>query len=251
MLHSPITANQPLFMKITLVFLPVLLLAACNTVKIYTNENFMYTAKQPPSKGPVSGDSCYVLGPTALLPKGAVYVCSTRAKASAFWSMQPSAEETSMLWVKEEAQKYGANIIRIVDEGGGFLNTELYRLQEPALTAYRLRLDSLDEANSHLLRVQVCNLLWKKTPIYFNDSLMGTCPGATVRRDAGRGPACHPLQFELSTPGSFCIPMKGKNRTACSTALELGKEYRVIIGDGRAPRMVDSYVVPPSGRVLQ
>jgi hypothetical protein len=58
---------------------------------------------------------------------------------------QVSPAQAATKWIKEEARKYGANIIQIVYEGGTsyapyVLSTELYRLQEPALTAFRRRL---------------------------------------------------------------------------------------------------------------
>ena len=126
-------------MKITLVLLATLLLAACNTIKIYTNENFMFKAKGLPPVRYVSSDTCYVLEPHALLPQGAVYVCSTRAEVKNQSGPELSRENPSLQWIKQEARKYGANIIHIVSEdrtsyADYVLSTELYRLQGPALS---------------------------------------------------------------------------------------------------------------------
>jgi hypothetical protein len=244
-------------MKITLVFLATLLPAACNTIKIYTNENFMFKAKGLPPVRSVSADTCYVLEPHAMLPQEAVYVCSTRAVQKLLWWSQIRPEVAATQWIKEEAHKYGANIIRIVSEGWTsyspyVLSTELYRLQEPALTVYRRRLDSLDEVNKHLVTVKIYNwIMRKKIPIYFNDSLMGTCPVPTVNMGKMVGTRSVPLQFQLATPGDFCVHAKRTDRCQSSAHVDLGKEYKLDIGDERAGYVLTVSVVPPSGRVLQ
>jgi hypothetical protein len=244
-------------MKFALVFFTVITVAACNTVRIYTNENFMYKANGLPPVRPLSGDTCYALEPHALLPQGAVYVCSTRAEVKFESTPELTRGNPSLQWIKQEARKYGANIIHIVNEDRTsyaeyVLSTELYRLQEPALTVYRRRLDSLDEVNKHLVTVKVYNwIMRKKIPIYFNDSLMGTCAVPTVRMGKMVGTRSVPLQFQLATPGDFCVHAKRTDRCQSSAHVEPGKEYKLDIDYKRAGYVLTVSVVPPSGRVLQ
>jgi hypothetical protein len=243
-------------MKIALVFLPALLLAACNTVKIYTNENFMYKAKGLPHVRFASVDTCYVLEPRALLPQGAVYVCSTRAEVKFESTPELSRGNPSLQWIRQEARKYGANVIHIVSEDGTsyaayVLSTELYRLEEQALTAYRRRLDSLDEVNKHLVTVKVYSWVYrKKIPIYFNDSLLGACPVPTILVGK-QGWVSLPIRFQLAVPGDFCVHVRRTDRCQSSVHVEPGKEYRLDIDDKRAGYVLSVSVVPPSGRVLQ
>jgi hypothetical protein len=107
----------------------------------------------------------------------------------------------------------------------------MFYLRESYLKAYRLKVDSLDSVhkkeNENLCIVHLKSYCykWENSAIYFNDSLVGYCHGATRKKG---GFNIYSLDFKFTCSGVLTHQIK-KDFFRSGLILEQGKEYYINI----------------------
>jgi hypothetical protein len=194
-------------MKLTLIALWALVLSSACNYRIFSNGKYSHKEKGLTSKWLANDDSCFVLEPTDSLPDSTVFIKQTTVLSPLFWLTIRPVNNLMIDQAKAEAKKAGANVIRITYKHATKFSrlkfeTSLYSLKPPYQATYIRKLDSLKQANEKfcLIHLKVLSTALRNQPLYFNDSLVGYCPGKTIQN----------IYYPSAVPGmDFVFPVSG------------------------------------------
>jgi len=226
-------------MKLTLIALGALALSTACNYRIFTNGKYSHKEKGLTSKWLANDDSCFVLEPTDSLPDSAVFIKQTTVLSPLFWLTVRPANNLMIDQAKAEAEKTGANVIRItVKHATKFtrlkFETNLYLLKVPYRAANVKKLDSLKQANEKfcLVHLKILSTAFRNQPLYFNDSLVGHCPGKTIQ-NVYYPDAAPSIDFVFPVSGILSCPYYGDTLDKNGIRLERGNEFYLYLILGR------------------
>jgi hypothetical protein len=214
---------------------------SCN-YRVYTNGKYNHKAKGLTANWRSSNNECIFLDSNQNIPDSSTFLNDTKILSPLVWLTMQSPNKLMINRTEDEAERIGANIIKVTDKGATKLTryryiAKMYYLPEPYLTAYRRSEDSLIQVNKRInkdfciVHLKSYSCKWDEGPIYLNDSLVGYCHGAKKIKG---GFDIHRLDLKLDKKGILSPKNTGTNRYILGVSLEKGEEYYINIIPGRA-----------------
>lgn len=213
-------------------FLFLLILSSCN-YRVYINGQFDHRDRGLTSNLKSTNDSCYIFENDDKLPDSVIYLNTIYVYSPFVWLTMHSPHYIMTNKARNEARTFGANIIQVVENGGTKFTryrfkAKMYALRDPYLTEYKKLTDSMriikekEDENFCIVHIKSFMYKWDNTPVYFNDSLINYCHGATSKKG---GFNISQLDFKIPHEGVLSDRDNRMARQRHGINLMKGKEY--------------------------